>query len=449
MATTAFSVLLRRAIRELEAGDIGVLPDGTTGLTALAAGSVTVPTLYRNTNLNPSYLSSQNAIIARLGAATAADVERYAGALTNTTGLVLHTGADYADVTVGTEVPYFLFWGVHVAELIDAANRIMEFGHFTTNFALSHMSALDGDMMIATDTNWTDIGTLSTSAKATTGRRTPWGVRSYNTVNNAVADSGTRSATLPITIGGRFKAFVVASTNVGTSSLQPYSITAAAATGTVVTSTNEAPQFLHQDWQTISSTASEMAINLTNTSATGDTFWDQLWVYLEDNLVLPLPPQVTEHYQVPFIFQARPVTSAGSASVWPAQGVQLYPLVKDRDYRLQINQADANPTAVIFDSAQWFDYPLFVQGRVPYSYRTTWTTDETTTTEMPVHEFMPRFKRELLDSVYAGRMPPEKWARLSAQVGGLGGSELQRSAAARPVRSIAKALPYFRGARRL
>lgn len=435
--------LFRRAIRDLDVGWVAELADGATALTALASASLTIPSLFQNSNMGSNQLI--NGVAWRLGAASVADYERPLGSLTNSTGLVAQVGANYSDTTVGSEIPYILKHNVRVADWVAALNRAMEKVFFTTTIALSHLSDLDGDMVATTDTNWTDIGSLSTSAKATTARRTPFGVRSYNTVNNASANAGTRSATLDITAGHRAKAFTIASTNVGTSSLQLYSITGTAVADTAaVTSSEEAPQLLHQDWQVISSSAKEWALNLTNTAATGDTFWNMAWAYKEDELVVPLPSYVSEHYQVPMIWQLRPDTIQTGANVYPARGLMPIPLEEGRDYFPVINQEDANPSAVRFADTRFFDWPLVVQARIPEGYVTQFTSDESLSTKAAINEILPLFERELLDTVYANKLPADQWARLSAQVGQVG-PKLPAEQQKRPIKPIARPVRYFSG----
>ena len=404
----------------------------------MVAGSVTVPSLFQNTNYGPAFLSSQNVVIWRLGAASVADYERYAGALTNTTGLVAHTGANYADVTLGTEVFYFVKYGPRVADFIAALNRVMQEMTFPTRIALSLLSNLDGDMVASTDTNWTDVDTPTTSAKATTARRTPYGVRSYNLINNAV-NEGTRSATMPVITGRRVKAFTIASTNVGTSSFRLRDVTGSAAADTAaVTTSEEEPMLMEQDWQVVDAAATEWALDMINTSATGDSFWNMAWAYKEDTLEIPLPSYVTEHYQVPTIFQARPRGGELAAGVYSATDMDFIELVEGRDYNLHFSQPDAIPSSVIFTSPRFFDWPLFVQAKVRYAELINFTATETESTNAPILELLPRYKRELLDTVFLGKMPQDQWLKLSALVGFLPGSEIVRSQVSRPPIRVAQ-----------
>ena len=116
--TSTLAQILRRTIRELQVvGEVCVLVDGATALTALATGSVTIPSFYQSTNYKGSNdLSSKSAVIIRMTAASVADAERFVGQITNSSGLVAHTGANYADTTVGTEIVYVLYYGVRVAD---------------------------------------------------------------------------------------------------------------------------------------------------------------------------------------------------------------------------------------------------------------------------------------------------------------------------------------------
>ena len=447
MATaTTLATILRQAIRELEMGDVCVLADGATALTALATGSVTIPSFYQNTNIGSTQLSSKNAVIVRMTAASVADAERYAGALNNSSGLVAHTGANYADTTVCTEVVYVLFWGTRMAEMLASLNRVMQDIFFTTRIPLTPVP--DGDMTVSTDTDWTDVLTPTTSAKSRTARRTPFGVRSYNLIGNA-ADEGTQSATIDVTAGHLVQAFTIASVNVGTADFRLYDVTNSAAADTAkVSSSEETPQLLRQPWQAVSSTAREIAAQMTNSNAAGDTFWNGLWIYRQHDLEITLPSFVSEHYQVPYIWQAVPVGQETTTNVYPARSLHFHPLVNGKDFFLVFNQEDANPSAVRFANSNYFEWPLFVQAKVPYSQLVTFAFDETATTNAPIKELMPKYKRDLLDTVLTGKMPIEQWALMSAKVGSIGSSEIQRSQTARPTKPEGKPREYFAGVRR-
>ena len=225
MATASTLTTVRRTIGEELGPDVMIYGD----VSALTVTSIT-SLIFLNTNWGSGHFSGLNTVLHRLAATAAADYYRYAGSLTNTSGLIaVAGGANYTDTTITSEVVEAWMHGVrHDLHLLPAINRGLGFNSYQTFVAISHLSDLDGDMAASTDTNWTDVGTPTTSAKSTTARRTPYGLRSYNLINDA-ANEGTRSATVGIAQGRQITCHAIASANVGTASFQPYDITNSAA----------------------------------------------------------------------------------------------------------------------------------------------------------------------------------------------------------------------------
>jgi hypothetical protein len=431
--STALTVLIQRALVELDVGF--VVPNAD--ISAFAASSFTAARFFQNTNMSQDFLQLKQAGFVRAGAATAADFWRPAGTLVNSTGVVSQVGPTWADTTVGTEELEVWYYGVRRdQEVLKSLNRVAEFDYITTYLALSHLSGLDGDMALATDTNWTDVGTTTTSAKATTAALTPWGQRSYHTINT-VANSGTRSASLRGRTLGQVIAHTIAASEVGTSSIQGYDVTGSAVFGTAVTSSERRPQLLTFQGN-LPSTSKLWAVNLTNTSSTGDTYWDQAWAYHLDNPVCPLPALLTESFMAPKIIQGVPQYGSGSGA-YDAEGLDFRPLQEGVDYWYVVAPADAVPYKVRFANTSYYNYPLFVEARIPLSSLTTFSA-ETDVTNGPLHRLVARFKKDLLETVYntGSRRHPD-WTTQH----NLATEQLTKASMSRPAVSVAPDKPYW------
>lgn len=433
---SALTVIMQRALYELDTGF--VVPNAD--ISAFAAGSFTAARFFNNTNMSADFLQLKQAGLVRAGAATAADFWRPAGTLTNSTGAVTQVGPTWADTTVGTEEVEVWYYGVRRdQEVLKSLNRCAEFEFITTYLALSHLSGLDGDMALSTDTNWTDVGTTSTSAKAVTAAVTPWGQRSYHTVNNAVANSGTRSASYRVGTSRQVSGFTIAASEVGTSSLQFYNNTDSAVftTTTAVTSAEREPQLLVITGQA-PATCKLFSLNMTNTSATGDTYWNQAWLYNHDDLTCTLPALLTESFMAPRIIQAVPRYTTGNGA-YAAGSFDFKPLVEGIDYWYVIAPADAVPYKVRFADASYYQWPLFVEARIPLSSLTTFSA-ETDSTTGPLHRLVARFKLDLLRTVYntGTRQHPDLTRQLN-----IAQDELTLASKARPVKSVTNAKPVW------
>ncbi len=443
--STAMTVLREELGQQL--GMMVLIPNGS--FTSAAAASITSTDVLRNSNWGGGQFKGW--IIFRPGAASSADFVRYAGILINSTGLLAHTGANYSDTTVGSEVVELWRPGARPdLELLASLNRVLEFEFLTEHFALSHIGgASDGDMALSTDTQWTDVGTTSTSAKATTAAVTPWGPRSYHTINNAVADSGTRSASYRVRGdgNGRVSMFTIAASEVGTSSLRPYNNpgTAVFADTAAVTSGEREPQLLAVQSANVPSGCELASLNLTNTSATGDTYWNQAWLYNHDDLTISLPSAVTEGFMAPKIVQARPRTTTGT-NTYAAKSLDFIPLTEGVDYWLIIAHASAEPYKVRFaqrmptTGGHPYAWPLFVEARIPQSALITLTA-EADVVNVPKHNLLPRWKIDCLETIWNGAAAPKHPDWDNQMV--LATKQLIQAHKARPIPSVTNTKPNW------
>lgn len=441
MATTStLPTIRRRLIDELGFGNrpehVGLY---ATTFDSATATTVVHAVMLRDSKVGPAHYQGLDAIIHRLDSATAADNYRPAGSLAATTGAITINGANYADITASGEALEIWLHGVRADQHVHPAiNRAMEFIYFDTLVAISHGGDLDYDMALSTEANWTDVGTVTTT-KGTTARRTPYGLRSYRAANGA-ANGGTRSATIPITQGRSVRAYAIASADVGTASFRPYDITnSAEPTNAAITHSEEEPQLMV--WEgAMPATCKEMALSMLGTTATSDIYWNQAWVYKTDNHRINLPAYANEHYKIPLIFMGVPRQSNGTG-YYDAQSIDFIPLVEGRDFYYLFSQPEPNPNAIFIPQgsrARGYPWPLFCQVRRPHRDLGDLSA-ETDGTTGPLHYLIPQAKIQLLESVYQGRLPQERWSYLRRVADG----EWRRANEARPISRPARTREVF------
>jgi hypothetical protein len=297
-------------------------------------------------------------------------------------------------------------------------------------------------MFKSTDTDWTNVGTPTTSAKSTTARRTPYGVRSYQLINDA-ANEGTQSATLPTdaaTSGHSVKAFTVSSVNVGEASFRFYDVTNSADFDTAaVTHSEEEPQLMVQEWQEAPDDCKEMALRLLGTTSTSDVFWNQLWVYKQGVYRINLPSYISERHKAPVIYEMRPRSNTAS-NVYNAASVEFIPLTANVDYFYLTGHNDANPHAIMMREGWDYQWPLVVMARLPYSEMGAMTDDDATT-NAPLHLLTPLIRRELLNAVYQYKVPDQQFRRLIAATL----DDIKKGQAARTPTRPGPKRPFFQG----
>lgn len=434
-------------LRQQMGRELGVsLTIPNADFTAAAATSITAANTLRNSLWGTTKFSDMGTGIFRPTAASAADYFRFAGDLANTTGVLSHTGANYADTTPGSEIPELWYWNVRPErEIIDSLNRVSKFSYVTSHHLLSHGSRFDYSMDIdALDVNWTDVLTPTTSAKiATLNQITPYGPRGYRLVNDA-ANEGTRPSFIRVSQGRYASAFAIVTTTVGTASFQMYDGTNSANIGTAVTHSETHSMLVCIRNQQLPATCKAVSLSMLGTTSTSDILWNQVGLYIHDDLLVQLPSFINESFMAPRFFQMQPKVQIAT-DVYDATSLEPVPLVEGVDYWPVFNHYDAEPYKVRFASNRLYQWPIMVEYRRPISDFTTFAADDTATTAMPVHELMPRWKIDLLETVYDGtvyRHP--QWAEKMA----VAQRELATALASRPRKSISRAKPWYVGVSR-
>lgn len=437
--STSWTTIRQRLLRELDLGII--VPNSFVG--AFAAGSFTSSNFFQGSaSIGGADLQNRQALIYRPGSATAADNIRQAGAITNSSGLVAHDGANYADTTVGTEAVELWYWGIRPdQEILDAVNRRLQKVYYSGFAWVSHLGDLDGDMHKSTTADFSSVGS-PTVAKSTTARRTPFGLRSLSVINGS-ANEGVRTATISLTKNLQVRVMGISSVDVGTASLQPYSVSGSATFGTAVTHTEEEPQLMICDWAS-TTTAEEVQANMLGQESNASVFWNAVALYKEGLHMIRLPTYISEGYKLSGLLRMRPTqTNPNTSNCYVAESIDPEQLEEGLDYRPLIHQGSANPYAVVMTESYMnkygFDYPLAVEVRRPWADFGTFTS-ESSTTQAPLNELIPHLKLEILDTVYLPRFPTEaKYIEARAKAA----QELALATQARPIKSIAKKTPYF------
>lgn len=434
MATTTWTAGRKRILEEL---DVGVFVPNAD-ISALVAGSFTAPNIYQDPVMAPDFLQIRNTGIIRGGAATSADFWRPAGTINIATGLVANAGQVWADSTLTTED--FELWYYRVRphrELLASLNRVLIKEFVTTYLAVSHLSRVDGDMALSTDTNWTDVGTPTTSAKAQTAQRTPWGLNNYHLVADAVGE-GTQSPSILTRAGCNVSGHTIIAADSGAVSFHFRDVTGTADIGTAVTHSERRPQLMSIRNQVTPSTCEVVALRALSTENPTDFYVNQMWLYNLDNPICPLPALISESFMAPKIIQAVP-TSSTSTGAYDAESFDFRTLVEGVDYWLVINQADAQPYKVRFADTSYYEWPLFVEARIPQSALVTVAGE--TDAFWDQAKIIPRWKKDLLETVYStgSRRHPD-WDRQY----NLAQLQLTEAGKARQKESIAPAREVWR-----
>lgn len=430
--STALTTLMQRALVEMDVGF--VVPNAD--ISAFAATTFTAARFFQNTNMASDFLQVKNAGFVRAGAASSADFWRPSGTLTNTSGVVNQVGPSWADTTVGSEEIECWYYGVRRdQEVLKSLNRVLEFKFVTSMTLLSHLSISDGGMELSTDSNWTDVGTPTTSAKASVG---PIGPRSYQLVADA-ANEGTRSAAVLMAQGRTASAWAVIAADAGTASVQLRDATNSADIGTAITHSERMPMLVMIQSQTIPATCKAVSLSLLGTVNPSTIYVNQAGITAHDNPLFRLPSFITEGFMAPRLYRGVPQVSIAS-NVYDAGSIDYQPLTEGQDYRLVINHADAQPYKVrILRPELMGGYPLFIEYRRPLSDLTTFSAESDSTTG-PLHEIVPAFKLDLLRTVYnvGARQHPDLQRQINIAT-----EEMQRASNARPKTSIGNPKPYW------
>jgi hypothetical protein len=150
----------------------------------------------------------------------------------------------------------------------------------------------DGGMEDSGTTSWT--GTSATVAKVTTEAITGKGVQALSVLNTGV-NGYAGSVTLPVMQVRNYRVFGLCRTTVGIGSLVVQDMTNGAPIVLTWTNLSTVDSTQDQDWRylqgafTAPAGCVNLQVRLQNTSATGQSYWDDVGVYPSDDGYLDLP----------------------------------------------------------------------------------------------------------------------------------------------------------------
>ena len=391
------------AVRREAGKALGLVRHGA--LTAVTTTSVTIPSLYLNTNRAGSQLDGE-IIISRPDATSAADNKRYAGAVTTSSGLVtVAGGANYADTTFTSEVgeewkhnfdPY--------VEGLDEANEALKFVPVGTYYMLTSggIPDLNYDCQESAATDFTDIGT-PTKSVVTTVRRVRYGRRSVRVLSSG-ADEGIYTATLPVTMEKAAKAFALVSSDVAGAAIGLYDVTNSLLVGSAVTTNEEAMMLVALPWQTPeTATCKEVAIRALGTTTTADNYYNGFAIHEQGNLYFDFPSAISERFKAPSIFQMVPQGSSSTANVYPASSIEQVELVEGEDFKYRFHHIDANAYGIVLLKESLLEWPLMVEAQIPAADFGTFST-EASTTVAPFNQVVPTVALRWLDKIILPRL---------------------------------------------
>ncbi len=392
--STSLATLRRRILQELDLGFF--LPTGATGFSAVAAGSVTAAYFLANSNWGGNQFN--NWIIHRPDTATAADVIRYGNLLTNTTGLLTHSGVAYTDTTIGTET--LELWkpvGIRPdTDFFNAANRALEWIYFPTSEPLS--LAPDAACREADMASW-GTAVNATAAKQTTASRIFSGIRSF-AVTNSAANGYQPTTDIAVTPGETITIAAISRIQSGTSCrMIAYDVSNSVTFGSAVTHANTTFQFM---WMSVVVPTGCHYINVRvgGTGTIDVTDWDSLWVYrpnARERVFLPAA-YLDERYKLDALAYS-PFHISAVAATGVLEATSIDPIeIPAEEYGTAFAAPEAHPAYVQFHGMAARNYPtwpMWVQMRLPYSERGLFVTDASTTTA-PLHLLIAATKIELL-----------------------------------------------------
>lgn len=379
-------------------------------VTALSTTSVTVPSLYLNTNRGSTQAQDET-IILRPDAATAADRKRYIGSIAPSTGAVtVAGGTNYADTTATSE--YAEEWILNVdpdVDILDALNYSLRYTTVRTLYMASNVPAdLDYDAQKSTTSDFTSINS-PTLSKVTTARRTLLARRSLRVLCSG-ASEGVQTATIANVMGHQAQAFVFGSCDEDSVTVSLYDVTGSADINTeTFTLEEEAEMLVKIPWQETPSTCKEIALRVVGDTTDADFYGNAFGIVQQGNRRVYFPSAVSERFKAPAVFIAVPQETSSNANVYPAHSIEFQPLTEGDDFTFMFHHPDANPYGIVLTDDRFLEWPIFVEAQVPASELGTFSTEASTTVADP-HVFIPRATLRVIDHVLIPRLgAQERW----------------------------------------
>lgn len=361
MATTLKAA--RRALLRRHQEDLGIIRP----VTALAVGSVTVGSL-ANTNLLAGKFS--NTILARYDAASAADLIRYGGDLTPASGLIAHTGANYADTTATDEF-LEIWYDPEIRPDIDILD-CLQYAHkrrlVECYFPLAHGNNLanaDWDMQDSLHAFWDDSN--ATFVKQSTAAEVyPRGARSGTLTLSAGGGYTQSNVLLPWPKSGIGMMFGFVRADIGTGIFRVLDQDG---------NTVDDVDFTEREWLLVmkqfqvGSGDKSIRARLLGTDNLDQIDVTGLWFVNPNILLFNLPTNIPERAKVTGVSVGMPRQQGSDDYTWLAGSLSYEKLEEQQHFRFLRPRADANPYQIeILPAARHLlRYPLFITVDCPYS----------------------------------------------------------------------------------
>lgn len=352
---------------------------------------------------------------------------KVAGLLTNSTGLLAHTGSNYADIT---DLNYEIVGLLHPDELNACIQRAMQRIYYDVQLPLCGLlENYDGDMETSGVTNWTSVLTPATKEKSTTAAKIYDGTQALHVLNNAALE-GVQSASVRVIpqLGGQWLyASVVVHADVGTAKLVVYNVTGSAEIESV-TSAEEGFVHLWVHCQ-VPTDCEQVALQLLGVEDNADLYWSHAVLYIREQTMLDAPSWLDEQ------FKFLKLREASYTKSWSNQTQGGYDDAMSRVFKdwyqpamfsLDPLHIDANPYRVQL-MRMTPQNEMWIQAKRPYSDVEALGT-ESATTRAPLR-LVYAYAVDEVSKVLRKRYPNEKaWEMLQAEAM----AEVDAEARARP-----------------
>ena len=372
---------------------------------SVAAGSITDTFALRDSLLGQNHYRGM--YIYRPDRSTDDRVKK-AHTLTNTTGVLTHSGSSYADTA---DLNYEIVGLLHPDELNACIQRAQTRIYREELVVLTLIT--DGDMRTTGVGSWSDVGTPATKEKVTTASRLLSGTQALHVLNDAT-DEGVQSATIRgFGTNGGENVYVsaVVHADVGTATLVLWDVTNSAVISSV-SSTEEG--FAHL-WlqESLPTTCEEIAVRLLGEENNADLYWNHAVLYRRDMRMLPAPSWLDDAFKFLKLREARytkNISTQADGGYDDAQSRTFSDWLQPSMFDLLPLHTDANPYQIELLKRIPRE-ELWIHAKRPYSDTEALST-ESSTTRAPAR-LVYAYSKEELAKVLTKRYPTDaRWKLL-------------------------------------
>ena len=390
-------------------------------ITALAVGSVTVGSL---ANTEWPVEKFRHNILFRPEAASAADFVRYAGQLTVASGLIAHTGANYADTTITNE-ELEIWYDPDIrpdTDILYLMQDALDYVKAQVMIPLRHGPASADMQGSAVDSDWTESGASDTVDA--TASEVFKGAQSLTVTDSGSGNGYTQSALSPIGQGKGVSIFGIVKSDTGTSKL--VALDGAGNEQASISTTQEDWMLLMKHVQ-FDAADEQIRLRLQEVAASDAGDWQMAWFVKEDDYIFRLT-YLSERQRVEGIAVGKPQVSGPEADTYLAGSMDFTERLEEGvHYKCYRPRADANPAYIqmLPKGYKYMREPLFLVLSAPYSapYGAAIAfSAETDETDCPLDDFLAQCKILLA----------ERWPAKFADAGKRGESEKETLLAQEP-----------------